>query len=244
MDRLRFFIVFAIIFGIASSQPEKEKVLTPTLGAPNNYSKADEKRWNETLRLYRRIEDGTLKYESLGKQEQARIDSLEEGTGRWTQGIGCSWYCGGEMYKVTATSQPATDGLSYKADNIHDFDLFTAWVPDTAKGPIGKKISFQFKPLTARVNEITIFNGYIKNYELFRRNARVKTFKLYINGVYYATLALDDTTASQTFSIEPVRSNVKNQDLVLTFEIAAVYPGDRYTEVAVSEINFNGLDVH
>ena len=34
------------------------------------------------------------------------------------------------------------------------------------------------------------------------------------------------------------------KDLVLTFEILEIYKGDKYTEVAVSAINFDGLDVH
>lgn len=89
-----------------------------------------------------------------------------------------------------------------------------------------------------------IYNGYIKNYDLFKANARVKTFRLYINNVPYAILELSDTTAQQSFKIEPVRSTIKNKDLVLTFEILEIYEGDKYKEVAVSEINFDGLDVH
>ncbi|WP_449384816.1 hypothetical protein [Chitinophaga rupis] len=57
-------------------------------------------------------------------------------------------------------------------------------------------------------------------------------------------MELSDTTAQQSFKIEPVRSTIKNKDLVLTFEIQEVYKGNKYMEVAVSEINFDGLDVH
>jgi hypothetical protein len=67
---------------------------------------------------------------------------------------------------------------------------------------------------------------------------------LYINNKPYAILELADTTAQQSFSIPPTRSTIKGKDLILTFEIMEVYKGDKYTDVAVSEINFSGLDVH
>jgi hypothetical protein len=69
-------------------------------------------------------------------------------------------------------------------------------------------------------------------------------FKLYINNKPYAILELADTTAVQTFSIPPTRSTVKNKDLILTFDIMEIYKGDKYIDVAVSEINLIGIDVH
>jgi hypothetical protein len=55
---------------------------------------------------------------------------------------------------------------------------------------------------------------------------------------------LADTTAAQSFSIEAVRSNDKDQDLMLTLEIASIYKGDKYADTAITEIYFNGIDVH
>jgi hypothetical protein len=109
---------------------------------------------------------------------------------------------------------------------------------------IGKKIDFHFKPLSARVTEVIIYNGYIKNYDLFKSNSRVKKFKLYINNVLYAILDVRDTTASQTFKIDPIQSRDKDKDLILTLEIWEIYKGTKSNDVAVSEVNFNGIDVH
>jgi hypothetical protein len=231
--------VFSFSFG------QTVKTLKPVIGDKNNYSKKEQQLWQEALDKYAKMGAGELSYEKLAPADKALIDSMEMGYGPATDGPGCSWYCGGLMYKVTADESLKDQGnISYKADNIHDFDLFTAWVPDTANGVIGKKVNFHFKPLSPRVNKINIYNGYIKNYDLFKANARVKTFRLYINNVPYVILQLSDTTACQAFKIEPVRSTIKNRDLVLTFEILEIYKGDKYTEVAVSEINFDGLDVH
>lgn len=244
---IQLHILITILFTNISafSFGQKVKTIKPEIGTPNNYSKQDQITWQKTIDQYSKINSGTLDYELLNSKEKALIDSLEMGGGPITQGPGCSWYCGGQMYKVTSDAYLKGQGsITYKPDNIHDFDLFTAWVPDTTNGVIGKKIDFHFKPLSPRVNEIIIYNGYIKDYELFKANSRVKKFKLYINDVYYATLELADTTGLQSFKINPVQSKVKQKDLVLAFEIEEIYKGNKYLDVAISEINFSGLDVH
>lgn len=221
------------------------RTIKPILGTPNSYSKQQQLIWQTVLEMYDKIKSGDADYKKLSPNDKALIDSLDEGYGPITKEPGCSWYCGGQMYKVTSGSYLKGQGnTNYKPDNIHDFNLFTSWVPDTTNGVTGKKISFHFKPLSPRVTEILIYNGYIKNMELFKANARVKKFRLYINNVYYATLELSDTTAQQTFKIAPTQSKGKKKDLILTLEIAEVYKGEKYADVAVSEINFNGIDVH
>lgn len=201
--------------------------------------------WQEVLKKYPKMASGDLAYKDLSPKDKELMDSLENGDGPMTEGIGCSWYCGGEMYKVTSDSYLKAQGnVNYKPENIHDFNLFTAWVPDTTHGGIGKKISFHFKPLSPSVTEIIIYNGYIKNYDLFKSNSRVKKFKLYINNALYAILDVGDTTASKTFKIGPHQSRDKKKDLILTLEILEIYKGTKSNDVAVSEINFNGIDVH
>jgi hypothetical protein len=212
------------------------KTLKPSIGAPINYSKQEQLLWQKVM-----DKESKTGYEKLSSTEKSLIDSIEMGVGPITD-FGCSWYCGGRVDKVTSDSWlKETGSNNYKPDNIHDFNLLTAWIPDTTNGVIGKKISFHFEPLSPRVNEILIYNGYIKNYDLFKANSRVKKFQFYIDGRYYATLDLADTTAQQSFKIPPTQSKDKNTDLILTFEITEIYKGDKYLDVAVSEINFNGL---
>ena len=221
------------------------KTIKPTIGSANNYTPKEQVIWQKAIDKYQKINSFDIKYDTLSAIEKVLIDSLEMGSGPLTQGPGCSWYCGGQMYKVTSNSYlTEQNNINYKPDNLHDFNLLTAWVPDTTNGVIGKKVNFHFKPLSARVNEIQIYNGYIKNIDLFKANSRVKKFRLLINGEPYAILNLADTTAQQSFMINPVRSNDKKKDLILTFEILEIYKGSKYSDVAVSEINFSGLDVH
>lgn len=224
-----------------TSLGQSVKILKPTIGTPNNYSKQEQALWQKAIDNNSDYDN----YQKLNSIDKAMVDSLEMGDGPLTQGPGCSWYCGGIMNKVTSDSYLKGAGnVNYKPENLHDFSLLTAWVPDSAGGAIGKKIYFHFEPLSPRVNEIMIYNGYIKNYDLFKANSRVKKFRLYINNKPYAILELGDTTAQQSFSIPATRSTVKGKDLILTFEIMEVYKGDKYTDVAVSEINFSGVDVH
>jgi hypothetical protein len=217
--------------------------IEPKLYDAINYSKAEQLYWQNAMELFSKINSGEINYgDHLPEKDKAAIDSLEMMGGPMTEGMGCSWYCGGGPYKITASSYLNPDGnIQYLPENAHDFDLLTAWVP---QGTIGKKINFHFKPFAPRVNQITLWNGYIKNTDLWRANARVAKFKLYINGIPKAILNLVDSTNAQSFEIEPVQSTDSTRDMVLTLEIIEVYKGTKYPDVAISEVNFNGLDVH
>lgn len=220
-------------------------IIKATVQASNDYTKSDQVIWQKALDQYAKINSGNIDYEKLSEQDKKMLDSLESGYGPLTQGVGCSWYCGGGPYKITSSSYLKDEGkTTYLPDNIHDFDLFTAWVPDKSNGSIGKKINFHFKPFAPRVNEIIIWNGYIKNTDLWKANSRVAKFKMIVNGKPTAILELKDVNNAQSFKINPIQSTDSTKDLILTLEIIEVYKGTKYDDVAVSEINFDGLDVH
>lgn len=219
--------------------------IQPTVSYSNNYTKADQAIWQKALDQLSKINSGDINYEQLPEKDKKIVDSLEMGYGPMTQGAGCSWYCGGGPYKITSSAYlKDEDKITYLPDNIHDFDLFTAWVPDISNGAIGKKINFHFKPFAPRINEIIIWNGYIKNSDLWKANSRVAKFKMIVNGKPTAILELKDVNKTQSFKIDPIQSTDSTKDLILTLEILEVYKGTKYADVAVSEINFDGLDVH
>jgi len=211
----------------------------------NTYSKADQIFWRKGLDQYKETESGELTYAALPDTDKKVIDSLEEGYGPITEGPGCSWYCGGGPYLIDASSSLKTDGINtYVADNCHDFNLFTAWAPDTKTGIIGARLNFYFKSFSPRVHTIKIYNGYLKNKDLWLANGRAKKLKLLINNEPKAILDLEDVTAAQSFKIDTVQSTDMSKDLVITLEILEVYKGSKYDDLAISEINFDGLDVH
>jgi hypothetical protein len=166
---------------------------------------------------------------------------------------GCSWYCGGRVEKITASSALSQQGdFKYDAKNAGDLSYKTAWV-EGVKGPgIGEYLQYEFAPESARVHEIKIANGYIRSEKAWKENARVKRLKLYHNGKVYAILNLKDERSEQVFTVGPFGFEYYQLDddkkptksWTLRFEIAEVYPGTRFTDTAISEIHFMGYDEH
>lgn len=157
--------------------------------------------------------------------------------------LGCSWYCAAWPDTIFSSSElPKTKDYNYSAGNCHDFSLRTAWVEGKADEGIGAFIQYNFNMVpTLRPTEIQIYNGYQKNEKTWIENGRVKTLKLYINDTAIANLALSDTLAKQVFKIEADRIPVIR---TLKFEIVDVFSGSKYTDIAISELIFDGIGDH
>ncbi len=154
---------------------------------------------------------------------------------------GCSWYCGGGNYKIKASSSL---GDSYKAEFANDLSYKTAWVEGKKDEGIGEYLEYYFKNDSPRITEIIISNGYMKSEETWKNNNRVKKLKLYVNGVPFGILNLKDSRTDQYFSVGTLGHNKNGTDLVLKFEILEVYKGSKYNDTAITEIYFDGIDVH
>jgi len=232
--------ILTLIFISINSFSQDIKTLKPEIGHKISYTASEQKNWEKAIEIL--IKDDYEVYQDSPDNVRSLIDKLEMLEGPLTQGAGCSWYCGGGPYKILASSE--LDSVKYKADNIHDFNLLTGWVEGKSDYGIGEYIEFYFKPGSPRVNKLIVYNGYFKNQNLWESNSRIKKAKLYINDKIYAYLDFLDINAPQSFSIDPINSTVENQDLILKIEIAEICKGTKYSDVVVSEINFDGLDVH
>lgn len=248
MYRLPLALVFNLSLLPALGQV---KNLYPVSTKPLAFSEAGEKAFNQKIPVDRinsvvvdTLADGEL-VEIILPQDiyETYWDVLE---------LGCSWYCGGRVDTVKASSSLTSQGnFSYHAKNAADFSYETAWV-EGAKGPgIGEYIEYQFSPESARLEEVKIANGYVKSEKAWKENARVKKLKLYHNGKPYAILNLKERS-EQVFSVGPfgfqyylIDDDKKpTKPWTLRFEILEVYPGTRYTDTAISEIHFMGYDEH
>jgi hypothetical protein len=158
-------------------------------------------------------------------------------------GGGCSWYCGnGGPIKITASSRLNNQGNNnYNEKNLHDDYANTPWVEGVKGCGIGEWVEYTFKANNPRITEIKIVNGYCKSYSAWKNNSRVKKLKLYINGKSVALLNLEDTRCVQSFEISPLTDS---KQWTMRFEIVDVYKGDKWDDTAISEIYFDGLDVH
>jgi|SRR6185369_368788 len=164
---------------------------------------------------------------------------------------GCSWYCGGYVKKIMASSAMAPVGKStYKGENAHDFDKDTAWIPQKEDYGIGQYLNYEFnfdkeKDYKGRlgVTKILLANGYKKSRKLWEANSRVKKIRMYVNGTPYRDLELLDSFEIQTIDIGKIMFPPR-KTTILKFEILEVYPGKKYMETAISELVFEGVGVH
>ena len=155
----------------------------------------------------------------------------------------CSWYCGGQIDSVTASSALSD---RYAAEKAHDFSIVTAWVEGVEGNGEGEYLRYSFPGTCPRITTVLIHNGYVKNWEVWRDNARVKRLLMYYNDEPYAILNLQDTMGLQSFDVGVLGYEDKDSAPAwsIKFEILEVYPGKKYEDTAITEIYFDGIDVH
>ena len=156
----------------------------------------------------------------------------------------CSWYCGGQIDSVTASSAL---GEKYAAEKAHDFSIVTAWVEGVEGNGEGEYIKYAFPGTCPRITTVLIHNGYVKNWDVWRDNGRVKRLLMYYNDKPYVILHLQDTANLQSFEVGILGNEERSETSPawsIKFEILEVYPGEKYEDTAITEIYFDGIDVH
>lgn len=156
----------------------------------------------------------------------------------------CSWYCGGEVKSVTASSclQPIKS-FNYEGENAHDFNHESVWATK-GKG-IGESLTYTFEGKCPRITTVKILNGHVKTESVWRANSRVKKLRMYYNGKPYAILALQDSRTLQCFDVGTLGyHDFDKPDWTLKFEILEVYPGSKHEDTVIAELYFDGIDVH
>jgi hypothetical protein len=256
MQLLTITFSFLLCGTIAAQEAAKE--LYPASIKILDLSTEKEKLFNENYKEFQLISDKMtkgVKYEALSKSEKEILSKVDETVADYwdIMGGGCSWYCGGGPDEVTASSMLGAQGNnSYKAENAHDLSYKSAWVEGVPGYGIGEFLLYKFTAESPRINEIIVVNGYVKSQGAWENNSRVKKLKIYVDDKPYAILNLEDSRSTQRFNVDPI-GNSNRVDLeklkgqpgwALKFEIVEVYKGLKYDDVAISEIYFDGLDVH
>lgn len=178
------------------------------------------------------------------KEQQLVVDASEDTALSHFYSESCSWYCGGLVGPISASSSLSE---KYKAENIHDFCITTAWVEGEPGNGEGEYIMYSFPAICPRITAVSIHNGYIKDKRTWKNNGRVKKLLMYYNDEPYAILNLQDTRDCQTFDVGVLGFHDFKEDTpdwTIKFEILEVYPGDKYQDTAITEIYFDGIDVH
>lgn len=195
----------------------------------------------EYKKLWEDIDSGKYTLEDIDKfQESAVYMDLYSPS--------CSWYCGGVIDSVTASSTLASGkGFSYDAKNAHDFNHESVWAEGVRGNGIGEYIIYQYPATCPIITGVKILNGHVKNEKLWRANNRIKSLKVYYNGKEHAILDLEDTRCIQFFEIGTVGYGpltTEQAPWTLKFEILEVYPGDEYDDTVISELYFDGIHIH
>ncbi len=236
-------ILFSLLFYLNSCAQVELKEFEPINSFSPDLSEKTENEINRQKEL--------LEKADLTDEETIELDSLLDKYGEVVESVwdvidgGCSWYCGGGNYKVFASSElDSTKENNYSAISANDLSYKTAWVEGKSDAGIGEYIEFYFENKSPRITSIIISNGYQKSEDVWKNNNRVKKLKLYINGKEFGILNLADTKTDQEFKLGTFGHNLDGSDLILRFEILEVYKGDKYDDTAITEIYFDGIDVH
>lgn len=192
-----------------------------------------------------------LSKDKLSKKEEAELNLLLNKYGEVVESVwdiidgGCSWYCGGGNYSVKASSSlPQINGISYTGEMANDLNYKTAWAEGKPDEGIGEYLEYRFKNESPRITKIIISNGYMKSASAWKNNNRVKKLRLYINENFFGILNLEDSKTDQVFEIGTFGKNPDGTDLLLKFEILEVYKGLKFNDTIITEIYFDGIDVH
>lgn len=194
---------------------------------------------------HRVVHKASTDYNSLSELEKALLGFVEgDRVLSHFYSANCSWYCGGQIDSVTASSAL---GEKYAADNAHDFSIVTAWVEGVAGSGEGEYIKYAFPGTCPRITTVLIHNGYVKNWDVWRDNGRVKKLLMYYNEKPYVVLNLKNTMHLQRFEVGILGHEERSEASPawsIKFEILEVYPGEKYEDTAITEIYFDGIDVH
>ncbi|MCX2745495.1 hypothetical protein OO013_16565 [Mangrovivirga sp. M17] len=249
--KLNFLIALIFLSQFAFSQVRE---LDPSSVELLEFSVEDEKAFNDNYNAYLKISkklSNGIDYESLSQEEKDVLDKIDETIESYwdIEGMACSWYCGGGPKKVTASSYLKSQGdNSYEPQNAHDLNFKYAWVEGAPGNGIGEYLTYTFAAKAPRITEIKVVNGYVKSQSAWINNSRVKKLKVYLNNQPFAILNLRDIRGIQTFEFDPIGNGWdvpdSTPDWELKFEIADVYKGEKYDDVVISEIFFDGIDVH
>jgi hypothetical protein len=161
----------------------------------------------------------------------------------------CSWYCAAPEIIVSVSSQLKPYGeISYIAAHAHDFDLNTAWVEGENNHGEGEYIVFEFQMKERSDDKLaitgfSIANGYHKTTKLWQENSRAKKLKMYVDNKPYAIIELLDARGFQKIEFGSIKLEPKTNK-ALKFEILEVYKGDKYSDTAITEVEFDGTGDH
>ncbi len=232
------------------------KIIETKIGQELDFGEEVQKDWEKREILMKDLESGKKEWDNMSKEDRGLFQKYGETfESMWdVLGGGCSWYCGAGNYSVKTSSElTPSNNYNYKSKNLSDFSYQTSWIEGVEGYGIGETIEFGFAPTHPRMTEVIIVNGYVRTHTAWKNNSRVKKLKMYVNNKPIAIINLQDVYAEQSFKLDKPLGYSDRDDFdklkqkenwIVKFEILEVYKGDKYDDTGITEIYFDGLDVH
>ena len=216
----------------------QEKVLKPTKLTP-----IPEVDLIKCEQLCNQANEDYSNFQAMSLEDKALVALGEEdGVLGHFYSAACSWYCGGVISDISSSSALSN---RYQGENAHDFSILNVWAEGVPGNGEGEYLVYTFPGRCPRITTIEILNGYTKTEKAWLDNGRIKRLRMYYNGQPYAILELEDTRRLQSFDVGILGfHDASAPDWTLKFEILDVYPGDKYADTVITELFFDGIDVH
>ncbi|MCA9790544.1 MAG: hypothetical protein KC910_02065 [Candidatus Eremiobacteraeota bacterium] len=151
---------------------------------------------------------------------------------------GCSLACALPWTTTASGHLPASGALAYGPDQATDVDFATCWA--VAQGPgawlemsLGNPDEKQRAPWRA----VSLVNGYAKTPELWKKNSRVKTLEVSLNGKSLGRVVLKDTASVQSIHLPDTEVGYPDK---IRLTIIDTYPGTAYADTCISEVILEG----
>ena len=157
---------------------------------------------------------------------------------------GCSLGCALGWDVEASSHLPAQGANRYDVRQLDDGSATTAWVEGADGDGVGEALVFRLvgdpdhDVGAVDLSGFRVVNGYGKSAAAWRENGRVRTALVLVNGRPVAHARLADSMRLQWVSL-PEPPEVRADDVV-TLVVTGVYPGERYDDLAVSEIVLDG----
>lgn len=136
---------------------------------------------------------------------------------------------------IATNSTLEPDNL-YSSTHLFDGNTGLAWVEGADGNGVGESLNFNLVG-EAAASKLIFYNGYQRSQEHFELNTRVRTFTIKTENQKAQKFTLRDDMTAQVLTFDPPLSG-KNYEL----KIIEVYEGEKYKDLAISELVFLRAD--
>jgi len=181
--------------------------------------------------------------EDAAKQDNALAETSESGAGELLL----------HAYAVPTAHLEMQAGNNYDASNLTDGNFGTAWAIDLdMPGVIDADVVdyLSFKLHARKITRIVIANGYGKNSKAYHNNTRARM--VFISRVPWEEAEdsdilfsgeIKDTMSPQSIPVSKTFDNSRPTNTVYVMFGNDFYPGQKYNDLCISEIQFFGTEV-